>query len=82
MKKILAIGNVKCVRERVQFWIPDNSSGVDVYVGTDMGIWYSESQKSPYLNPHWRYSFKENQIRFPSMDAMKEYVKKVRAQTN
>ena len=44
------VGNVKRKRERVQFWIPENYFGIEMYVGKDMGIWYKESLKSPYLN--------------------------------
>ena len=82
IESYINIGNVNRVKERVQFWIPDHSAGVDVYIGTDMGIWYSESQKSPYLNSNWRYSFKENQLRFPTMDSMKEFVNNVLSAKN
>ncbi len=71
------IGNKKRKRERIQFWIPDNSSGIDMYVGVDMGLWYTESIKSPYHNSRWRYSEKECQVRFPDMESMKFFVKKV-----
>ena len=77
IESYINIGNKNRVRERIQFWIPDNSSGVDMYVGIDMGFWYKESLKSPYLNSRWRYSFKESQVRFPDMESMKAFVKKV-----
>lgn len=71
------VGNVKRVRERMQFWIPDDSVGVDMYVGVEMGVWYKESLKSPYLNSNWSFTDKENKISFPDMVSMKEFIEKV-----
>ena len=71
------IGNKNRKRERIQFWIPDNSFGVEMYVGADMGLWYTESLKSPYVNSRWRYKDKESQVRFPDMESMKSFVKRV-----
>lgn len=71
------IGNKNRKRERIQFWIPDNSFGVEMYVGADMGFWYTESLKSPFVNSRWRYREIESQVRFPDMESMKIFVKKV-----
>ena len=48
-----------------------------MYVGADMGIWYAESLKSPYVNSRWRYKDKECQVRFPDMESMKSFVNRV-----
>ncbi len=71
------IGNVTRIKERVQFWIANNGDGINMYVGTDMSIWYLQSQKSPYLNSNWRFRYKENEVRFPDMDSMKSFVNTV-----
>ena len=72
------VGNVKSVRNRMQFWIPKNRPDeVHMYVGTEMGKWYSESKKSVYWNPNYRYTFKENEVRFPDMKTMMSFVKRV-----
>ena len=74
------VGNVNLKKERMQFWVQEKSAEVKVYVGTDMGIWYSASRKSPYLNLNWYYISLENQLVFPSIYSMKEFVKNVAAQ--
>ena len=74
------VGNVNLKKERMQFWIPKKSAEVEVYIGTDMGLWYLASQQSPYLNSHWYYISLENQLRFPTINSMKEFVKKVSSQ--
>ena len=70
-------GNVKRVNERMQFWIPRNGRGIEMYVGTKMGKWYIESSKSPYLVYNGRYSEIENKVVFPSFDLMKDFVSRV-----
>ena len=71
------VGNVKRVKERMQFWIPDNGCGVDMYVGTEMGKWYSESSRLPYLVDNGRYKEKENKVAFPTFDQMKDFVSRI-----
>lgn len=77
LESYVNVGNVKRLKERMQFWIPDNGCGVDMYVGTKMGKWYSESSKLPYLVDNGRYKEKENKIAFPTLDIMKEFVGRV-----
>ena len=77
LESYVNVGNVKRVKERMQFWIPDNGCGVDMYVGTEMGKWYSESNKSPYLVNNGRYNEKENKVAFPTLDLMKDFVSQV-----
>ena len=71
------VGNVKRVRERMQFWIPNSGFGVDMYVGIEMGKWYFESSKSQFLVDNGKYKDKENKVAFPTTDSMKSFVKKV-----
>lgn len=77
IESYINVGNVKRRKERMQFWLPDDPDGVYVYIGTKMGKWYSASQKSPYLNSRWRYYDIENQIRFPTLDTMKDFIRSV-----
>lgn len=71
------VGNVKHIRERMQFWIPNNTDEVHVFVGKDMGKWFAQSSKSVYLNPRYRYSDKENKVEFPNMDLTFKFIKEV-----
>ena len=71
------VGNVKRVNERMQFWIPNSGFGVDMYVGTKMGKWYSESGKCQFLVDNGKYKDKENKVSFPNADSMKSFIKRV-----
>ena len=71
------IGDVKSVRNRMQFWISKKTGEIEMYVGTEMGILYTESKKLMYLDSDYRYSFKENKVVFPTMDAMKDFINSV-----
>ena len=71
------VGNVKRIKERMQFWIPNNTDEVYMFVGKDMGKWYEQSSKSVYLNSKYRYSDKENRVEFPNMDLAFKFIKEV-----
>ena len=73
------VGNVKQVKKRMQFWAPKGWDTINVYVGKEMGKWYSESCKSLYLDSQYRYSFKENKLSFPNVDMAVEFVKNTNA---
>lgn len=69
------VGDIKSRKERMQFWITNR--GIAMFVGTKMGRWYTESGKSPYLVSNGKYKEIENKLLFPTMDIMKDFVKKV-----
>lgn len=72
------VGNVKRIRERMQFWPSDKSDDeVYMFIGKDMGKWYAQSSKSVYLDPKYRYSDKENHVVFPNMDLALKFIKEV-----
>lgn len=68
------IGEVKHVKNRVQFWAPKNNEEVHMFIGKEMGRWYEESGKSIYLNKEYRYSFKENKVEFPNVEMAKSFI--------
>ena len=69
-------GDSRHPRDRVQFWM-EAKSGIQMYVGIKMARWYYESNKSPYLNSDWGVKDKENQVRFPDLNAAKDFIKRV-----
>ncbi len=71
------VGEVKHVKERMQFWAPGYGDSVDMYVGTDMGKWYIQSGKSIYLDSSYRYSYKENKVSFPNINMAKAFISEV-----
>ncbi len=71
------VGDVKHVKNRMQFWTPKYGDGVDMYVGTEMGNWYNRSCKSIYVNTTYRYSFKENMVSFPNVNMAKQFISEV-----
>ena len=52
-------------------------TGIQMYVGINMGRWYTESNKSPYRNSNWGAIEKENQLLFPNLNTAKEFITKV-----
>ena len=71
------VGDVKYVKNRMQFWLPKNSNEIHMFVGKEMGKWFAESGKSVYLNPNYRYSDKENKVEFSNIDVAFEFIKRV-----
>jgi hypothetical protein len=71
------IGEVKHVKNRVQFWIRKNTDSVCMYAGKEMGKWFAEAGKSVYLNPNWRASDKENEVVFPNCELALSFIKKI-----
>lgn len=70
-------GNVKRIRNRMQFWAPGNGSEIHAFVGKEMGIWYEEAGRLPYLDSNYRYSDKENKVSFPNVDEAMKFIQKV-----
>ena len=74
------VGDVKHVKNRMQFWVPKNSKEIHLFVGKEMGKLFVESGKSVYLNPNYRYSDKENKVEFHNIDVAIEFRKRVSIQ--
>ncbi len=71
----LNVGNLKHVVNRMQFWIPKNRlNEIHVFVGKEMGKWYSISSESLYLDCKYRYGFKENKLVFPNLDLVMKFI--------
>ncbi|MBR1507629.1 MAG: hypothetical protein IJ619_06475 [Eubacterium sp.] len=71
------VGDVKSVKNRMQFWYIEKNSEVHMYIGTEMGKWYNKSKKSVYLKPDYRYSFKENRVEFPNINLALQFIEEV-----
>lgn len=69
------VGDVKHVVSRMQFWPQERSGEIHVYIGKEMGKWFEQSSKLPYLNSRYRHSDIENKIEFPNYDEMCRFVK-------
>lgn len=77
------VGDVKHVRNRMQFWSPPKSNEIHMFVGKEMGNWYRESGESVYLDKHYRYSDKENKVVFPNVKYALQFIKEMsQANTN
>ena len=71
------VGYVKRKVNRMQFWIPDHTDEVHMFVGKEMGKWFAESSKSVYLKYGYRHSDQENKVEFPNMTLAKQFIKDV-----
>ena len=69
------VGDVKHVRDRMQFWIPKNPDEIHMFVGKDMGKWNSESLKSPYVDEKYKHSDKECKVTFPGINQAVEFIR-------
>lgn len=69
------VGDVKHVKNRMQFWMSQKTDEVHAFVGKEMGAWYLKEIKSPYLVTDYRYSDKECKITFPSLTQAVEFIR-------
>ncbi len=81
VKPYLNIGDVKHVKNRVQFWRADHGDGIDMVAGIEMGKWYTESEKSVYLDTLYsakpKIKGKENLVAFPNINVAMDFISSV-----
>ena len=68
------IGDVRHIKNRMQFWVLENSEEVDLYVGKEMGNWYRVSSESAYCQQNYRYNDKENKLCFPNVSTALSFI--------
>ena len=71
------IGDVSRVRLRVQFWYDERKDLINLWVGKEMGFWYSLSIDSKFRQPWECMSDKENKLTFPNLESAVKYIEKV-----
>ena len=71
------IGDVSRVRLRVQFWYDERKDLINLWVGKEMGFWYSLSIDSKFRQPWEGMSDKENKLTFPNLESAVKYIEKV-----
>jgi hypothetical protein len=76
-KVFVNVGDIGKRKYRMQFWIDGT---IDLYIGKEMGNWYSQSFKSPYIKKPYRVSDIENCIKFPNIERVLEFINEAMAQ--
>lgn len=75
------IGDVSRVRLRVQFWYDERKDLINLWVGKEMGFWYSLSIDSKFRQPWEGMSDKENKLSFPDLKSTVKFIEIVAAQS-
>lgn len=71
------MGDVRRVKMRAQFWYQEKTGMIDLWVGKEMGFWYSLSIDSKFRQPWDAMSDKENRLTFPDFDSAMKYIEEV-----
>jgi hypothetical protein len=71
------VGDVKHVKNRMQFWQHKNTDQIHLYVGKEMGKWFLEAGKSPYLDTESKTSDVEHKLIFPNVTVATGFINEV-----
>ena len=71
------IGDIKHTATRAQFWINERRCTIYMWVGMELGRWYTESMNSEYKQENNRGTNKENLLEFPGLFMAFDFIKSV-----